>query len=180
MKRLEVRHYVSQHRFEDLPSTKRCCAAKRNVQYGVLLTAYVYHTLSVSTTRTCLWINYMGINSFTTRATHGMIMVMKSVEQSLIDFLKSNPNRFASAELQRMPFKNRNGTLASPKAISRRLQENAEEGGMLEVSYDDHNNAFYQIKEAHKKPPILIIDESASPIKMPDGRYRPVFRLQTV
>lgn len=76
---------------------------------------------------------------------------MKSCEQNIIDFLKANTSKFAAAELQRMPFKNKNATVASPKAISRRLQENAEPGCVLEVSYDEHNNAWYQIKQEHKK-----------------------------
>ena len=75
----------------------------------------------------------------------------KSVETQLIDFLKENPSRWASAELQRKEWRNRNGTLATPRSIVRRLEENAEAGGMLEVSYDDHNNAHYQIKQEHKK-----------------------------
>ena len=76
---------------------------------------------------------------------------MKSVETQLLDFLKANPSKYASAELQRMPWKNKNGTLATPRSIVRRLEENAEEGGMLEVSYDDHNNAFYNIKSGYEK-----------------------------
>lgn len=76
---------------------------------------------------------------------------MKSAEQNIIDFLKSNPSRYAAAQLQRMEFKNKNGTLASPKAISRRLQENAEgEHSVLEVSYDG-KNAYYRIKQEHRK-----------------------------
>lgn len=75
----------------------------------------------------------------------------KSVETQLIDFLRSNPSKFASAELQRMPWKNKNQTLATPRSIVRRLEENAEEGGMLQVTYDDHNNAFYNIKEGFQK-----------------------------
>lgn len=75
----------------------------------------------------------------------------KSAEQEIIDFLKANPSKWAAAELQRMAFHNKNGTLANPKAISRRLQENAEEGGMLEVSYDENGNAMYNIKEGFEK-----------------------------
>lgn len=76
----------------------------------------------------------------------------KSAESNLIDFLKSNPSKFASASLQRMEFRNKNGSLASPKAISRRLQENAEgEHAVLEVTYDDHNNSYYQVKQEHVK-----------------------------
>jgi hypothetical protein len=76
----------------------------------------------------------------------------KSAEQNIIDFLRSNPSKYASASLQRMEFRNKNGTVASPKAISRRLQENAEgDHAVLEVSYDDHNNSHYQIKQELRK-----------------------------
>ena len=74
---------------------------------------------------------------------------MKSAEQNIVAFLQQNPSVFAAAELQRQPFKNRNGTLASPKAISRRLQELAEQH-ILEVSYIN-NHAHYQITDQHKK-----------------------------
>ena len=75
-------------------------------------------------------------------------MSSKSAEQNIISFLQQNPSVFAAAELQRQPFKNRNGTLASPKAISRRLQELAEQN-ILEVSYIN-NHAHYKIKEEHR------------------------------
>ena len=74
----------------------------------------------------------------------------KSVETQLLDFLKANPSVWASAALQRMEWRNRNGTLATPRSIVRRLEENAEEGGMLTVSYDNHGNAQYSIKEAFR------------------------------
>lgn len=89
----------------------------------------------------------------------------KSAEQNIIDFLKSNPSRFAAAHLQRQLFQNRNGTYASPKAISRRLQENAEgDKAILEVEYRN-NHAFYKIKEAHIKKV-----QKVTPL--PDGTVR--------
>lgn len=99
---------------------------------------------------------------------------MRSAEQNIISFLKSNPGAFAAAQLQRLPFKNRNGTIASPKAISRRLQELAERK-ILEVSYVN-GNAYYQIAEAHKPKPRLVIDESKPPVKV-DGVWRPQMKL---
>lgn len=79
---------------------------------------------------------------------------MKSAETQLIDFLKANPSVFASAQLQRMFWKNKNGTIASPRSIVRRLEENTctKENplGVLEVSYIG-GNAHYQIKEEHRK-----------------------------
>ena len=100
---------------------------------------------------------------------------MKSAEANILEFLKNNPSVFAAAQLQRMPFKNRRGTLASPKAISRRLQENAEAGGMLTVSYDDHNNAHYQIKQEHKKKIRQLIQLPPSK-EYPTGAVREIFQ----
>jgi len=84
---------------------------------------------------------------------------MKSAEQSIIEFLKNNPSKYASAHLQRMLWKNKNGTNATPRSIVRRLEENTctKENplGILEVSYDEHNNAWYQIKAEHKAPILL-------------------------
>lgn len=78
----------------------------------------------------------------------------KSVSQQLIDFLAANPSKWNSGSLQRMEWFNKNGTLATPRSIVRRLEENAEGGGVLEVSYDEHGSAQYQIKQEHvyKKP----------------------------
>ncbi len=98
----------------------------------------------------------------------------KSVETQLIDFLKENPSRFASADLQRREWHNRNGTLATPRSIVRRLEENAEAGGMLEVSYDNHGNAHYQIKEEHKKPIRQLIHLPPSK-EYPTGAVREIF-----
>lgn len=85
----------------------------------------------------------------------------KSAEDRLIDFLKANPSRFASAELQRMTWVNKNGTAASPRSVVRRLEENTYHevsttqhkqnlDGVLLVSYEN-GNAYYQIKEGHEK-----------------------------
>lgn len=90
----------------------------------------------------------------------------RSAEQSIIDFLRANPSRFAAAELQRMRFLNKNGMIASPKAISRRLQENAEEGGMLQVTYDEHNNAYYQIKSGFEKKLVVYMVRHPSEDRM--------------
>lgn len=79
---------------------------------------------------------------------------MKSAETQLIDFLKANPSVFASAQLQRMFWKNKNGSLASPRSIVRRLEENTytpdNPQGVLEVSYVG-GNAHYRIREEHRK-----------------------------
>lgn len=75
---------------------------------------------------------------------------MKSAETKLIDFLKESPVWYASAELQRLRFHNKNGTTSTPRSIVRRLEENAEAGGVLEVKYEG-KNAYYKIREEHKK-----------------------------
>ncbi len=75
----------------------------------------------------------------------------KSAETNLIDFLKENPGWYASATLQRMPFKNRNGSLAAPRTLVRRLQENAEgDQAILEVKHEGQTT-YYRIKETHRK-----------------------------
>lgn len=88
----------------------------------------------------------------------------KSVEQQLIDFLKANPSVYSSGQLQRMEWRNKNGTLATPRSIVRRLEENAMEGGVLQVSYDAHGGAQYQIKAEHKKK-----EQKVIPVILPDG-----------
>ena len=79
----------------------------------------------------------------------------RSVSQQLIDFLKANPSVFSSGDLQRREWRNKNGTLATPRSIVRRLEENAIEGGVLQVSYDAHGGAQYQIKDKYKKKEII-------------------------
>jgi hypothetical protein len=80
---------------------------------------------------------------------------MKTAEDRLIDFLRANPSKYASAELQRMTWANKNGTTATPRSIVRRLEENAGPDGILEVSYDEHGNAWYEVKQEHVKKEIM-------------------------
>lgn len=76
----------------------------------------------------------------------------KSAEINILNFLKENYVWHSSAELQRMRFANKDGTWASPKAISRRLQELAEgENAVIDVDYGNKNHAHYRIKQAHRK-----------------------------
>lgn len=90
-------------------------------------------------------------------------MMNKSAEDNLVDFLKSNPGWYSSGALQRMPFKNKNGSLATPRTLVRRLQENAEgEHAILEVKYEGRTT-FYRIKTAHiKKKQIVTFLEDGS------------------
>jgi len=53
-------------------------------------------------------------------------MVRKSVSVQLKDFLSTNRGIYNSGELQKMVWVNRDGTHATGKTVSRRLQELAE------------------------------------------------------
>lgn len=101
-------------------------------------------------------------------------MKNKTASENLIDFLKNNPSAYASGDLQRMIFKNRNGTTATARSLVRRLQELAEQN-IIDVTYPDNKNAYYQIREEHKKKPVMVIDDSIPPIKGSDGRWVPRF-----
>lgn len=83
------------------------------------------------------------------------VSTMKTAEDRILDFLRTNPSKYASAELQRMMWKNKNGTTATPRSIVRRLEENAGPDGILEVSYDEHGNAWYQVKQEHQKKEVV-------------------------
>ena len=69
---------------------------------------------------------------------------MRSAEQNLLKFLRDDyPNWYAAAQLERMEFRNEDGTLASGKSINRRLQELRSEG-LLEVEYRNKHHAHYR------------------------------------
>lgn len=91
----------------------------------------------------------------------------KSVEQQLLDFLKSTDGRVASGQLQRMPWYNKSGRLSTPRSIVRRLEENAEEGGVLKVSYEN-GAAFYEYKKDLKPKKQIKVD-------LPDGSCRVMY-----
>ena len=85
----------------------------------------------------------------------------KSAETLLLDFLKANPSKWASGDLQRREWRNKNGTLATPRSLVRRLEENTfwetdtqahkkNLNGILIATYQD-NTTYYQIKEGHEK-----------------------------
>jgi DNA-binding transcriptional ArsR family regulator len=84
---------------------------------------------------------------------------MKTAQENILDFLKSNPSKWASGALQRMEWRNRNNTLATPRSIVRRLEELAEEG-LIEVSYEG-KNAQYQIKGEHRKK-VQVVEQLAN------------------
>ncbi len=80
----------------------------------------------------------------------------KTAEQNLIDFLRENHDWFSSGDLQRKMWSNKDGTIAAPRTIVRRLQENTyhetdNPKGILEVEYRDKNHAFYRVRKEHRK-----------------------------
>ena len=106
-----------------------------------------------------------------------MVLVMKkSVEQQLLDFLAANPSKWASGDLQRREWRNKNNSLATPRSIVRRLEENTywetdtaqhkkNLNGILIATYEN-NTTYYQIKEDHEKKERKIVqcfDETGRP-----------------
>ena len=106
-----------------------------------------------------------------------MVLVMKkSVEQQLLDFLAANPSKWASVYLEKKEWKNKNGSSANPRTIIRRLQENTywetdtpqhkkNLNGILIATYEN-NTTYYQIKEGHEKKECKIVqcfDETGRP-----------------
>lgn len=72
----------------------------------------------------------------------------KSVPIQLEEYLRSiAPAWISSGEFQRMPWKNKNGKLATPRTIVRRLEE-LENDKVIHVEYREHNHAWY----SHSKP----------------------------
>ena len=87
---------------------------------------------------------------------------MKSVSTQLEDFLRSHKGEvFASGDLQRMSWSNRNGSLATPRSIVRRLEELAEEG-VIKVEYKERNHAHYTYGE--RKTLRWVFDEVTDPV----------------
>lgn len=64
---------------------------------------------------------------------------MKTVPEQLSDFLRGvSPSQYSSGELQRMSWKNKNGTSAVPRSIVRRLEELVEDGTLKVEIKDRH------------------------------------------
>ena len=73
-----------------------------------------------------------------------------SVPQQLLTFLETNTGTFASGELQRMTWLNKDRTNATPRSIVRRLQELAEDGKIHVQEINGH--AHYSGKPIIKPP----------------------------
>lgn len=76
---------------------------------------------------------------------------MKTVPQQLADYLKSiAPAQISSGELQRLTWRNQNGSTAVPRSIVRRLEELVEDG-TLQVEIKDRH-AYYSCGNPAPKP----------------------------
>ena len=100
---------------------------------------------------------------------HKRKTTMKSTSDNIFSFLQANPSTFIAADLERRTFLNNRGNPSSPKSIRNRLQDLARDG---KISVEEKGGfAYYSIHEAHKKKPVLVIDEDAPPIKV-NGQWR--------
>ena len=87
---------------------------------------------------------------------------MKSIPQQLTDYFKANADRWvASGEVQRLQWSNKNGSLAVPRSLVRRLQELCEDGTLKEEIRGRH--AWYQYAKEVKERKII-------QMFTPDGR----------
>lgn len=90
----------------------------------------------------------------------------KSAEDKLLMFFRENSNKeFASGEIQRMSFTNKNGTLATPRSLVRRMQELCESGALRNVG--DSKSARYILNTDVVQPKMRQIVE-----QMPDNTVR--------
>ena len=90
----------------------------------------------------------------------------KSVPKQLLDYLRANPDmQFPSGSLQRMQWKNQNGTLATPRTVVRRLQDLAKEG-LIHNHAESNKPAIYSANKA--KIPVKPIYEE---VRLPNGEY---------
>lgn len=75
----------------------------------------------------------------------------KSAKDNILFFLQNTPGWHHNGSLQRMEFKNRNGTFATGDTIKRRLQNLAEEGKIfVEHRPDAYYSAEYKPKLVQK------------------------------
>lgn len=80
-----------------------------------------------------------------------------SVSEQLKKFLQNNPNsQFSSGDLQRMIWTNKDGTIALPRTVVRRLQELAEDG-TIQVTYEGDNTLYGANKAEIKIDPRLVM-----------------------
>lgn len=66
-----------------------------------------------------------------------------TVPEQLTQYLKEQMSYISSGTLQKMDWKNEDGTLATPRSVVRRLQELVEDG-TLAVENREKNHAYYR------------------------------------
>lgn len=89
---------------------------------------------------------------------------MKSVEQNILKFFQERPGQvFDSGDIQRMIWKNKNGTIAKPKSVSRRLQELAEDKKLLNMG-DSHSARYTLAGEPPRRPQVVFIERDGQRI----------------
>lgn len=94
-----------------------------------------------------------------------------TVQDQLVNFLRSETGWVASGVIQRREWKNDDGTVATPRSIVRRLQEKVEDG-TLEVMYGKKNAAFYRHKFAPKKVIEYVVEfRHGIPYRVPKITY---------
>lgn len=81
---------------------------------------------------------------------------MKSISQQLADYLKTvAPAQIASGELQRLTWRNKNGSIAVPRSVVRRLEELVEDGTLQVEIKDKH--AFYSYGNPVKQVQVFYV-----------------------
>lgn len=82
----------------------------------------------------------------------------KSVEQNILEFFRTHSEQvWNSGDLQRMTWFNKNGTIATPRSVVRRLQELAEAGKI--VNLGDLKSARYQLNTGVIQPKLRQVIE---------------------
>lgn len=88
----------------------------------------------------------------------------KSVSQQLLEYLQTNPGVHSSGTLQRLEWHNKDGTVAVPRTIVRRLQELAQDN---KIHVEDRNgHAHYSTESIPQKPKtvIRIVETPTGPV----------------
>lgn len=93
----------------------------------------------------------------------------KSISDQLVQYLQENHGVFSSGDLQRLEWRNIDGTVALPRTIVRRLQELAEEGTIhCEMRGNHAHYSADPIPKPEKFIPLVIL---------PDGTKIPANQL---
>lgn len=94
-----------------------------------------------------------------------------TVSEKLSEYLKEQGSFISSGELQRLGFKNNDGTLATPRSIVRRLQELVEDGTLV-VEYREKNHAYYKHAQTPKKVVEYVLEfRGGMPVRVPQVKY---------